>query len=112
MTWRTAGCEFLLLKGAGGGMMSHMRLILTSVCCLMAVLAVAAPLPPQGGGAPKNLKVLTPDDLRAGAMRKATQGLGVRCDFCHVPGNNASDDKYVVKTPIPPAPTQPAGTGH
>jgi len=23
-----------------------------------------------------------------------------------------SDDKYVVKTPIPPAPTQPAGTGH
>jgi len=74
-------------------MMSHMRLMLTSVFCLAAVFAIAAP-PPQGGGrpAPKNLKVLSPDDLRAGAMRQATQGLGVHCDYCHVQGDNASDD--------------------
>ena len=72
-------------------MMSHMRLMLTSVFCLAAVLAIAAPAPPQGGGAPKNLKVLTPDDLRAGAMRNATQGLGVRCDYCHVQ-DRASDE--------------------
>ena len=72
-------------------MMSHMRLILSSVFCLAAVLAIAAPLP-QGGGAPKNLKVLTPEDLRAGAMRQATQGLGVRCDYCHVQ-DRSSDEK-------------------
>lgn len=73
--------------------MSHMRLILTSVFCLATVFAIAAPLPPQGGGgAPKNLKVLTPDDLRAGAMRQATVGLGVRCNYCHIQGDNASDE--------------------
>jgi Photosynthetic reaction centre cytochrome C subunit len=68
-----------------------MRLIVTSIFCLISVLAFAAPLP-QGGGAPKNLKVLKPEDLRAGAMRKATQGLGVHCDYCHIQGDNASDD--------------------
>jgi len=67
-----------------------MRSIAISAVCLLALLgAGAAPLPQ--GGAPKNLKVLKPDDLRP-AMRKATQGLGVRCDFCHVAGDFASDD--------------------
>ena len=75
-------------------MMSHMRFMLTSVFCLAAVLAIAAPLPQGGkGGPPKNLKVLTPDDLRAGAMRQAITGLGVHCDYCHVQGDNASDEK-------------------
>jgi hypothetical protein len=73
--------------------MAHMRLILTSVFCFAAVFAIAAPVPQGGkGGPPKNLKVLTPDELRAGAMRNATQGLGVRCDFCHIQGDNASDE--------------------
>jgi hypothetical protein len=57
-----------------------MRLILTSVCCLVTVLAFAAP-PPQGGGAPKNLKVLKPEDVRA-AMGTAT----------HAQGDFASDE--------------------
>lgn len=57
--------------------------------------------PPAGGGggrgrgpaAPaKNLKVLTDDDLRGGAMRMATVGLGVQCGFCHV-DDRASDEK-------------------
>jgi hypothetical protein len=68
-----------------------MRLILTAVFCLAAVFAFAAP-PPQRGGPPKNLKVLKPEDLQAGAMRKATQGLGVHCDYCHIAGDNSSDD--------------------
>ena len=46
--------------------------------------------PPQGG--PKNLKVLKPDQVMT-AMRSFTIGLGVKCDFCHVSGDFASDDK-------------------
>jgi len=72
-------------------MMAPMRWILTSSLCLAALLAVSAAPLPQGGGAPKNLKVLKPDDLRA-AMRKATVGLGVRCDACHIDGDRASDE--------------------
>jgi Photosynthetic reaction centre cytochrome C subunit len=71
--------------------MSHMRFILSSAFCLLAAFAVAAPLP-QGGGAPKNLKVLKPTDDIRGAMRKATQGLGVRCDYCHAVPDFAADD--------------------
>jgi len=41
---------------------------------------------------PKNLKVLTPEELQAGAMRMATQGLGVQCVFCHV-DDRSSDEK-------------------
>lgn len=70
--------------------MALMRLIVTSAFCLAALfVAAAAPLP-QGGDAPTNLKVLKPDEVRA-AMRKATQGLGVHCDACHVRGDFASD---------------------
>ncbi len=66
-----------------------MRLIVISAISLAALLAVtAAPLPQ--GGAPKNLKVIKPDDVR-NSMRLATQGLGVRCDFCHVAGDFAAD---------------------
>jgi len=68
-----------------------MRWIVTSAICLAALLSVSAAPLPQGGEAPKNLKVLKPEDLRP-AMRKATQGLGVRCDACHAAGNFASDE--------------------
>lgn len=41
---------------------------------------------------PKNLKLLSPEHLmeRMQAFRVA---LGVRCDFCHVQGDFASDEK-------------------
>ena len=49
--------------------------------------------PPQGGRpAPKNLKILKPDEVMT-AMRSFNTSLGVKCDFCHVAGDNASDDK-------------------
>ena len=41
---------------------------------------------------PKNLRVLTLEELQAGAMRMATQGLGVQCVFCHV-DDRSSDEK-------------------
>jgi photosynthetic reaction center cytochrome c subunit len=66
-----------------------MRWITISVLSLAALLAVSATPLPQGP-APKNLKVLKPEDLRA-SMRKATQGLGVHCDACHVSGDFADD---------------------
>ena len=40
--------------------------------------------------APKNLKILKPDDVMS-SMRTYTSGLGVRCEFCHVQGDQASD---------------------
>src|SRR5580704_6729879 len=51
----------------------------------------------RGGGRgpqapPKNLKVLTPEEVTAGAMRNATTGLGVMCAFCHVE-DRSSDEK-------------------
>jgi photosynthetic reaction center cytochrome c subunit len=42
---------------------------------------------------PKNLKVLTPEDLRNGAMRNFTIALGQGCNFCHAQGDMSSDDK-------------------
>jgi hypothetical protein len=54
--------------------------------------------PPQGGGqkggpppAPKNLKILKPEEVRA-AMGSYTRALGVTCDHCHVQGDRASDE--------------------
>ncbi len=58
----------------------------------MTVSAQDAPKQGGGrGGPPKNLKVLKAEDERAvmGAMRGA---LGQRCDFCHIQGDNASDE--------------------
>jgi hypothetical protein len=40
---------------------------------------------------PKNLQVLTVDDLRGGIMRTFTVALGGNCQMCHVQGDNASD---------------------
>lgn len=42
---------------------------------------------------PKNLKILKPDQVMP-AMRAFTASLGVRCDFCHVQGDFASDEKH------------------
>ena len=53
--------------------------------------------PPQEGKkgpppAPKNLQVLTPEELRGGIMRTFTVALGGNCEMCHVPGDRASDE--------------------
>jgi hypothetical protein len=64
-------------------MMYPMRLLVTMLLCLLPALAQ--------GQAPKNLKILKPEEVRAnmGAFRA---GLGVMCNHCHVQGDNASDD--------------------
>jgi hypothetical protein len=65
-----------------------MRLLLS-----MLILLPLCAQPPQGGRpAPKNLKILTADQVMP-AMRSYTAGLGVKCDFCHVSGDFASDEK-------------------
>jgi photosynthetic reaction center cytochrome c subunit len=77
-------------------MLSDMRFLATAL--LFAALALSAQDAPKqdapkkgGGGPPKNLKVLKPEEVRPvmGAMMGA---LGQRCNFCHVQGDNASDE--------------------
>lgn len=68
-----------------------MRLLAT-ILFLAATLVMAQDQPKRGpGGPPKNLQLLTPDQVRPmmGAFRTA---LGVNCMFCHVQGDMASDD--------------------
>ena len=45
----------------------------------------------QAGGAPKNLQILNPEEVRT-AMGAATLGLGVQCTECHV-ADRSSDEK-------------------
>ncbi len=62
----------------------------------MLCLTFLGAQPPQGGGArpaPKNLKILKPDDVMR-AMQGYRVGLGVRCDFCHVQSDFASDENH------------------
>ena len=71
-----------------------MRLIATMLFVLIPLCAQEAPPPKKGGGGPpKNLKVLTPEDLRSGIMGKFAAAMGQRCSFCHVQGDFASDEK-------------------
>ena len=84
-----------LAKRGGHGVSWIMRFLAT-VLFLTAMTAGAQDAPKQGGGRGpqqphKNLKVLTDDQVRPemGAMRGA---LGQRCEFCHVEGDNASDE--------------------
>src|ERR1035437_8572523 len=70
-----------------------MRFLVT-VLFLTAIAVSAQDAPKKGGGRggpPKNLKVLKAEDERPvmGAMRGA---LGQQCNFCHIQGNNASDE--------------------
>jgi len=46
---------------------------------------------PRGHPAPKNLKLLPPENLMQ-TMGFFKASLGVECSFCHVQGNFASDD--------------------
>jgi hypothetical protein len=68
---------------------------LATVLFLTAVAVSAQDAPKKGGGGGgqphKNLKVLPEDQVRPvmGAMRGA---LGQQCNFCHIQGDNASDE--------------------
>jgi hypothetical protein len=65
-----------------------MRLFLS----MLFLLPLCAQSPQGGRPAPKNLKILQPEQVMP-AMRSFTTGLGVNCEFCHVSGDFASDDK-------------------
>lgn len=71
---------------------------LLSLVFVGSLLGQDAPPPPPPPGAaahhmpePKNLKILKPEELMP-AMRLFRTSLGVKCEFCHVQGNFASDD--------------------
>jgi hypothetical protein len=75
------------------------QLLLVFAIAISAFVLFAQEPPARGGGRgrgpqtpPKNLKVLTPEELGAGAMRNAAAGLGVMCTFCHV-DDRSSDEK-------------------
>lgn len=70
---------------------------LSFVLLLLSVAALAQapegpPPPHKQMPAPKNLKLLEPAELMP-TMRAFQVALGVKCDFCHVEGDFASDDK-------------------
>src|ERR1035437_4103993 len=84
----------------------QMRFLVSLQISLLPICAQDAP-PQQrkggGGGPPKNLKILKPEDLQAGIMQQFRLALGQNCQFCHVRGDNASDDnpkKTVARTMI------------
>ena len=72
---------------------------LATVLFLTAMTVGAQDAPKQGGGRgpqpPKNLKVLKPEDIRP-VMGAMMGSLGLpqaeRCSFCHIQGDNASDE--------------------
>jgi|SRR5579883_3168097 len=84
----------------------HMRFLLLPILSAMLwaqpPASEAPPPPPPAAGAPpqrripepKNLQVLKvqPQEL-IGVMRNWSASLGVQCNYCHVQGNFASDDK-------------------
>jgi len=72
-----------------------MRLLAISLLVLLPLCAQDKQDKGKGGGrGPQNLKVLKADSVQQlfPIMRGFTVGLGVQCNFCHVQGNNASDD--------------------
>src|SRR5579862_1205653 len=73
-----------------------MRLTMLSLSfCLFASLAAFGQEPPgeHHMPPPKNLKLLQPEHLME-TMQAFRVALGVRCDFCHVQGDFAADDKH------------------
>ena len=74
-----------------------MRFLVTMLLVLSPLCAQNPPAPQKGGGggAPKNLKVLTPAELQSGVMRTYVAALGVGqsggCNYCHV-ADRSSDE--------------------
>jgi hypothetical protein len=81
-----------------------MKLTMLVLSLSLAAFAQETPSTPPPGGppppppghhgmpAPKNLKLLPPEHLME-TMQAFRVSLGVRCDFCHVQGDFASDEK-------------------
>jgi hypothetical protein len=72
-----------------------MRLLLSLLIALpLLAQDTPPPAPPKGGArpAPKNLKLLKPEEVRP-MMASFGTALGVKCTGCHVEGDFASDDK-------------------
>ncbi|HLJ46579.1 MAG TPA: c-type cytochrome [Bryobacteraceae bacterium] len=70
-----------------------MRSLVISLLVFLPLMAQEKQ-PKRERPAPTNLKVLkvTTGDEVIQVMRSFTAGLGVKCDYCHVQGNFASDD--------------------
>ena len=77
-----------------------MKLTMLVLSLSLFALAQEPPAGPPPGGppaghemsAPKNLKLLPPEHLMD-TMHTFSTALGQRCDFCHVRGDFASDEK-------------------
>jgi len=73
-----------------------MKLTMLSLFLSLAAFGQEPPAGPPPGGhrlpEPKNLKILKPEHLME-TMQSFRVALGVRCDFCHVQGDFASDEK-------------------
>ncbi|HTT64059.1 MAG TPA: c-type cytochrome [Bryobacteraceae bacterium] len=70
---------------------------LTMLVLFLSLIALAqerpeGPPPGHRMPEPKNLKLLKPEHLME-TMQAFRVALGVRCDFCHVQGDFASDEK-------------------
>jgi hypothetical protein len=72
--------------------MAAMRLAISLLLLMLPLVAQPPQEGKKGGGAPhKNLKILT-DEQVGPAMRSFTVALGVRCDYCHMGRDFASDE--------------------
>jgi hypothetical protein len=73
-----------------------MKLTMLVLSLSLAAFGQEPPAGPPPGHppmpAPKNLKLLKPEHLME-TMQAFRVALGVRCDFCHVQGDFAADDK-------------------
>jgi hypothetical protein len=71
--------------------------VFTSFASFAIFSALLLAQPPQGGKkgpppAPKNLQILTVEELHSGIMMKFAAALGGNCQTCHVQGDFASDE--------------------
>ncbi|HVO99538.1 MAG TPA: c-type cytochrome [Bryobacteraceae bacterium] len=64
----------------------------TSFAIFSMMLLAQAPQDKGQHPPPKNLQVLTPDELHSGVMQKYAAALGGKCQICHVQGDFASDE--------------------
>jgi len=71
-----------------------MRFLLVTLVCALSLLAQdAAKSGKKEMAPPKNLQIITDPATVMPTMRAFRTALGVECNFCHVQGNFASDDK-------------------